>query len=224
MITVIATPHARYDCLEDALRRERLDFVRLRTPEELTPERLAALQPRYVFFPHWSWKIPPEIFQNHECVIFHMTDLPFGRGGSPLQNLIVRGFRETRLSALRCVAEMDAGPVYLKEPLSLLGTAEEILMRAAQLMASMMLAIVRTNPMPVPQQGEPTILKRRRPEDGNIAGLEDLNRVYDFIRMLDAEGYPPAFMETEHLRFEFTRAALKPGEVRADVKIVRKTP
>ena len=31
-----------------------------------------------------------EIHENYKCIIFHMTDLPFGRGGSPLQNLISR--------------------------------------------------------------------------------------------------------------------------------------
>ena len=48
-----------------------------------------------------------------------MTDVPFGRGGSPLQNLISRGIYETKISAFRCVAEMDAGPVYPKRPFSL---------------------------------------------------------------------------------------------------------
>ena len=42
-----------------------------------------------------------------------MTDLPFGRGGSPLQNLIVRGYKETMLSAIKCVGEVDAGPIYI---------------------------------------------------------------------------------------------------------------
>ena len=41
-----------------------------------------------IFIPHWSFIIPKEIYQNFECILFHMTDLPFGRGGSPLQNLI----------------------------------------------------------------------------------------------------------------------------------------
>ncbi len=221
---VLATPHLRYGRLQEVLKNNDLEFVRLRSREELTPEKLADLKPRYVFFPHWSWKISPEIYENYECVIFHMTDLPFGRGGSPLQNLIVRGFKETRLSALRCVAELDAGPVYLKEPLSLVGAAEEILLRAANLMASMMLAIIKANPVPVPQQGEPTIFARRRPEDGNIAGVESLGKVYDYIRMLDGEGYPPAFVETEHLRLEFSRGVLDSGEVRANVRITRRAP
>jgi hypothetical protein len=63
-----------------------------------------------------------------------MTDVPFGRGGSPLQNLIVRGRRETKLTALRMSREFDAGPVYMKEPLSLEGGAEEIYLGSADLM------------------------------------------------------------------------------------------
>jgi len=55
-----------------------------------------------------------------------MTYMPYGRGGSPLQNLIVRGYRHTKLTALRMVEEFDAGPVYLKEDLCLEGNAEEI--------------------------------------------------------------------------------------------------
>ena len=87
--------------------------------KELDPEILANLKPRYIFFLHWSWIVPDEIIDKHECVCFHMTDVPFGRGGSPLQHLIIRGHQETKLTALRMVEELDAGPVYSKESLSL---------------------------------------------------------------------------------------------------------
>lgn len=69
-----------------------------------TPAELAtALQenvPRYVFFLHWNWRVPEFIWKMHECVCFHMTDVPYGRGGSPLQNLIAAGHERTQLSAL----------------------------------------------------------------------------------------------------------------------------
>ena len=139
-----------------------------------------------------------------------------------LQNLIERGHTDTMLTALRCDEGMDTGPVYLKRPLTLDGTAEEILTRAAALMVEMIVTIVRTEPVPVPQRGDPTLFKRRRPEDGDMSGLDDLGKVYDYIRMLDGEGYPPAFIETDHFRFEFTRAVTNSAEVRADVRIVRK--
>src|SRR5438309_7856286 len=100
------------------------------SPDEFSAALVHQLSPRYIFFLHWSWKFPDELVDRYECVCFHMTDVPFGRGGSPLQNLIVRGMRETKLTALRMSREFDAGPVYMKEPLSLAGGAEEIYMRA----------------------------------------------------------------------------------------------
>lgn len=222
---VIATPHARHNAMEAAM-RERLgiDVLRVRSPTELDVSALADFAPRFIFFPHWSWKIPADIYERFECVIFHMTDLPFGRGGSPLQNLIVRGLNETQLTALRCVAALDAGPIYMKRPLSLHGTAEEILLRASKLTGEMIESIVREQPTPQPQVGEPTIFSRRTPQDGDWTELDKLGKVFDYIRMLDADGYPPAFLETRHFRLEFSRASLKSDAVIADVKILRKKP
>ena len=77
------------------------EIVEITKPEQLSFKLLTELNPKFVFFPHWSSRIKRDIFENFECVIFHMTDLPFGRGGSPLQNLIVRGFNETRISAIK---------------------------------------------------------------------------------------------------------------------------
>jgi methionyl-tRNA formyltransferase len=224
-VIALATPHPRHDELEADLRTiPGTEVTRFRSREELTTAALGAIQPRYVFFPHWSWKIPADIFENHECVIFHMTDVPFGRGGSPLQNLIVRGIRDTKVTALRCVAEMDAGDVYMKSPLSLDGTAEEILRRAGDITGEMIKCILRDNPIPLPQSGEVTTFRRRTPEEGNIADLMDLERVYDYIRMLDADGYPRAFMETDDLLLEFDSARLRPDFVEATVRIMRRKP
>lgn len=148
------------------------------------------------------------------------SDLPFGRGGSPLQNLIVRGYRDTKLSAIRCVRELDAGDIYLKRDLSLLGSAEEIFLRAAELMLEMMVEIIQKDIVPVPQKGEAVIFKRRKPEDGDISGLESLPDVFNYIRMLDAEGYPRAFLNIGRLHIEFDRASLKDGHIVADARIL----
>lgn len=188
-------------------------------PKQLSADVLAALAPRYVFFPHWSHRIDPAVYNAFECIVFHMTDLPFGRGGSPLQNLIVRGIYETKISALRCVASMDAGPIYLKRPLNLHGAAEEIFLRAAKVMEDMIVEILDTAPVPVAQTGEPTVFKRRTPEQGNLADTRTLQEAFDLIRMLDAQGYPHAYVDVGPFRLEFTRASLKTGQVTADVRI-----
>ena len=56
-----------------------------------------------------------------------------------------------------------------------------------------------------------------------MKGLIDLISIYDYIRMLDADGYPKAFIENEHFKFEFFKASFKKGEeVRAEVIITKK--
>jgi len=179
------------------------------------------IAPRYIFFLHWSWKVPDELVGRHECVCFHMTDVPFGRGGSPLQNLIVRGLKTTKLTALRMSREFDAGPVYMKADLSLKGGAEEIYIRAARLSARMIQSMIQREPTPVPQRGEPVNFKRRKPEDSELGTAKSLAELNDFIRMLDAEGYPRAFLQHSGFRFEFSRPALYDGRIVADVQITR---
>ena len=199
------------------------DCIYISKPEELSTTSLSTVNPQYVFFTHWSNIIPQEVFESYECIVFHMTDLPFGRGGSPLQNLISRGIYETKISALRCVKELDAGPVYMKRPLSLYGTAQEIYMRANVIIEEMIISIIKDKPKPIEQSGEPVIFKRRNELDGNVAQLETLEEVHDFIRMLDADGYPCAFLEINNLRLEFSRSSIKSDHLLADV-IIREIP
>ena len=191
-------------------------------PEDLTVDKIKSIAPKYIFFPHWSHIVPREILDLAVCVCFHETDLPYGRGGSPLQNLIARGHRETVVTALRMSDELDAGPVYLKRPLSLEGLAEEIFIRAADIVADMIRTIITENPEPEEQTGKSTLFKRRKPGQSKIA--TDINRLvdlFDHIRMLDATSYPKAFLESGGFRYEISRPALKTGEILADVRITR---
>ncbi len=175
--------------------------------------------PDYIFFPHWSWKIPPEIFEKYECIAFHMTDLPYGRGGSPLQNLIIRGATKTKITAFRVTEEMDAGPIYLKEDLSLKGSAQEILNRTDEIIEGMIDTIKRNYIKPTPQQSEPSTFKRRTPEQSDIRACTDAEEIYNHIRMLDGPGYPSAYLEILGKRFEFTDAHLDGDKVIARVAI-----
>lgn len=198
------------------------ETLHITAPDDLTSATLAAFAPHWVFFPHWSHRIPASVFEAFTCVIFHMTDVPFGRGGSPLQNLLVRGVQETQMTALRCEAGLDTGPVYLKRPLSLEGRAEDIYIRGTHLIEEMIAYIVAEQPVAVPQVGKPVTFPRRKPHESDMAPVASPAKAYDFIRMLDAPGYPPAFVETEFLRFEFSHASLQGDSVTAQVRVVAK--
>ena len=198
-------------------------FYLISQKEDFTVERIGSRSPVKIFIPHWSYIIPSAIFERYECIVFHMTDLPYGRGGSPLQNLIVRGLTATKLSALRVEVGLDTGPVYLKMDLSLSGTAEEIFVRVNKLVGKMIVEIIQNNLQPVPQEGDPVVFKRRKPEQSDMSGLEKLEEIFDYIRMLDADGYPHAYIEKGEFRYEFTRASIKAdGSIVADVKITKK--
>ncbi|NNJ90785.1 MAG: methionyl-tRNA formyltransferase [Gammaproteobacteria bacterium] len=222
-VIILAAEQRRFDQLEALLGdKNNLDCHRICLPAQLTVEKLAVINPDYVFFPHWSVKVPRDIYEHYPCVMFHMTDLPYGRGGSPLQNLIVRGHKETEISAFKCDEGIDTGPVYLKNKLSLSGTAEEIFNRAIPVIAKMIEEIVANEIIPLPQQGKTEVFMRRKPEDGELSGLDSIEQVYDYIRMLDADGYPRAFLETNEFKFEFENARLIESELLADVKVTRK--
>ncbi len=175
--------------------------------------------PRYIFFLHWNWMVPTEIVNGSECVCFHMTDVPYGRGGSPLQNLIIRGHKNTKLTALRMTDELDAGPVYYKESLSLDGSAEEIYIRAGELCFELVDKIVNNKPTPIEQTGNVVKFKRRKPYQSEVLEPTTMEEFYDFIRMLDAEGYPKAFINHNNFKIEFSQAKLEDGILEAKVCI-----
>lgn len=190
-------------------------------PKKLTVSLVKKMKPRFIFFPHWSWLVPEEILSLSECVCFHETDLPYGRGGSPIQNLIERGHRKTVISALRMEKELDTGPVYLKKTVSLKGSAQEIFERNAQIVAKMIKTMISQKIIPQAQQGPVTIFKRRTPEQSNLAALANPTpeRIYDFIRMLDAKTYPKAFLEVNGLRLEFSEAKKIKDKVKVKVEV-----
>lgn len=153
-----------------------------------------------------------------------MTDVPYGRGGSPLQNLIARGHRETVLTALRMTAEVDAGPVYMKRPLSLEGTAQDIFQRAAESSMGMIGEIIAHEPSPTPQTGTPVFFKRRKPEQSEVPVDATPAAFYDHIRMLDAPGYPHAFLRHGSWVARFTDAQLDGDTIEARVRFEKSEP
>lgn len=198
-------------------------FILINRKEDFVLDKLDKIQPKKIFIPHWSYIIPEHVFEKYECIVFHMTDLPYGRGGSPLQNLIKRGHSDTRISAIRVVKELDAGPIYIKGPLSLFGTAEEIFMRANDTISEMIIDIIKKKIEPKDQEGRITIFKRRTQKMSTLDGITDINVFFNHVRMLDAEGYPKAFFENEHFKFEFSRASLKADKtIIADVRVIKK--
>jgi methionyl-tRNA formyltransferase len=217
---VIATIRPWNITLAKAWRSSGYRVVVISDPKNLSYARLKRLGARYVFFPHWSWLISKDVYENFECIVFHMTDLPFGRGGSPLQNLLSRGITKTKVSAIRVDGGLDTGPVYMKRPLDISkGSAREIYEKVSALSFAMIRDILRHSPRPRPQKGRATAFKRRTPEMSRVPKGLTARQMYDFIRMLDAPGYPTAFFEGGGIRVDLCDARLEGNTVVARATI-----
>lgn len=187
--------------------------------KDFTLENIKKINPKYIFFPHWSWLVPKEITDNYNCVCIHMTDLPYGRGGSPLQNLIVNGHKETKLTALKMVQELDAGDVYHKVSLDLSGSAQEIFVKSAKKTYELIKFIVENKPRPQPQKGEIVIFNRRKPSQSEIPKNTTIDKMYDYIRMLDADTYPTAYIDYGDFRLLCRKAKLNNGKLTMEVEV-----
>ncbi|TEX99762.1 methionyl-tRNA formyltransferase [Campylobacter sp. US42a] len=202
------------------------NFILIKTKEDLNLNYIQKINPKYIFFPHWSFIIPSEIYQNYECIVFHMSDLPFGRGGSPLQNLILQNIKKTKISALKVNKDLDAGDIYLKCKLDISkDSAQKIYKKASKIIFFKMIPyFLKNNPKPSPQNGKPTFFKRRTPDQSCLNSLENpnLEKIFDFIRMLDAPSYPKAFLELENLKIEFKKIKNKKNHLKGEFKIYEK--
>ena len=106
--------------------------------------------------------------------------------------------------------------------MSLHGSAEEISLKADGLIEQMIERIVREDPIATPQEGKPVLFSRRKPAQSNLASRPegDVSAWYDQIRMLDAEGYPHAFLEIHGMRLELRRVCQRSDGLHADVRII----
>ena len=99
--------------------------------------------------------------------MFHTAPL-YGRGGSPIQNLILEGFDKAPVCAIKMTRELDSGPIYASSSISLAGSLKDIFSRLNVALNGLIEEITENNPSAVPQRGEPHIFKRLTIEDNKI--------------------------------------------------------
>lgn len=181
------------------------------------------VNPKYIFFAHWSDKVPDKIVNNYQCVCFHPTALPDGRGGTPIQNMIKEGKTSTVVTAFRMTERMDAGPIYaVSEELTLDGSAEDIYMRMMDRCYELIKTIAFSDITPV-EQAEiyPRYFKRRQPEQSVIDFELSEEELFNHIRMLDAESYPLAYIDMGDYRIKFKNVSRRYWGLEAQVTIER---
>ncbi|MDB4626545.1 formyltransferase family protein [bacterium] len=194
----------------------------LQSKDDLSIEALDQFKPDLVFFPHWNWIVSNEIFEKYTCIVFHTAPLPFGRGGSPIQNLIKYGYTKSPVCALAMSEGIDAGPIYDQIDISLNGSLSEILGRLNDVVNELILRLIDHLPEPKIQTGNAHLFKRLGVEDNEINYESNIEDFYDSIRMLDDPSYPNAYLNLEYVCIEFSDINRKGNELFCKVRILEK--
>lgn len=195
------------------------EVIEVGRKEELNPELIKRFQPDYIFFAHWNWIVSKEIHENSECVVFHTAPLPYGRGGSPIQNLIIDGFTSSPVCAIKMMNECDAGPIYATQEVSLDGGLYSIFSGINEAINVLIMDIIINKPIPVPQKGKPHVYQRLTESDNEIPKGMSLKQIYDRVRMVDHPDYPNAFIIHGDSKFEFYSASLNGKSLDVKCKI-----
>ena len=191
----------------------------LNNKKDLKYEELIKYKPDFIFFVHWNWKVPKEIHSNFNCILFHTAPLPFGRGGTPIQNLILRGYTKSPVYALKMIEELDAGPIFDFEEISLKGNLSDIFLRLNFVINNLIKKLIKNKLLPKEQMGNPYIFERLTEKDNEIPSDINISEIYDRIRMLDADSYPKAYIKFGKFKIEFFNANIKNKNILLNCKI-----
>lgn len=170
-----------------------------------------------VFVPHYSKMIDLKSFFGARFIGFHTGSLPRDRGGSPVQNKILKQEYLTEVSAITLEEKIDSGAIYTQRKIDLSeGNIEFILRKISLLISSMMVEIALGELKPVPQKETFQVNKRLLESDSELPKLADLNQIYDRIRMVDGLDYPRAYISQGDYKIYFTNAVHKDGILTAN--------
>ena len=156
MRLIVCDSKGWFNLNSDIKKENQIKFI---TKKDLNLKLLKNYNPNYIFFIHWSWIVDPKIYSYCESILFHTAPLPYGRGGSPIQNLILKVLNHL-LCALKMTKELDSGPIYSKIEISLEGSLNTIFKRLNNAINELITKIITKKIIPKEQVGSSFLFKR----------------------------------------------------------------
>lgn len=141
---------------------------------------------------------PSEVLaRNRRNLVVHASDLPKGRGFSPLTYQIIEGQNRIPVCLLDAVEPVDSGPVIYREWIDYEG--HELIGELRQKLGAATVELCRrfmserVPPCGEPQQGNPSTYPRRRPADSALDPNRTIAEQFNLLRTVDNDNYPAYF-------------------------------
>ena len=130
-------------------------------------------------------------------IVVHASDLPKGKGWSPMTWQILEGENEIPLTLFEATEKCDAGCIYLQDTIELDGTEllkdwqEKLAMKTISLCESF---IEQYNRIKGKEQvGAESFYRKRKPSDSELDVNKTILEQFNLLRTVDNEKYPAFF-------------------------------
>jgi methionyl-tRNA formyltransferase len=148
----------------------------------------------------------PQLALSRHNIVVHASDLPQGKGMSPLTWQILEGKNVIPICLFEAVEAIDAGQIYCKDSVQfvgneLLGELQAVLgakiIEMCQRFVHAYPAIIQSGQL---QTGPESRYRRRNPKDSRLDPAKTIAEQFNLLRVVDNERYP-AFFEWQGRRF-----------------------
>jgi len=159
---------------------------------------------------------PREILdRNRLNLIVHASDLPRGRGFSPVVWQVLEGRNRIPVTMIVADEGADTGPVAMTDVIDLQGHElnDEIRNKLGCCIVKMCISVVSDDSPPEtrPQVGEPSWYKKRIPANSRIDPERSIVDLFSLLRVVDNDRYP-AFFDLHGHRYRLLIHDLGPIE------------
>lgn len=141
-------------------------------------------------------KIFKNLKLNKYNLVVHESDLPKGKGWSPLTWQVLEGKKKIPITLFEATEKVDAGKIYKQDFIELEG--HELLPEIKHLQGlktnNLILDFLKNFPLQGKnQQGEESFYSRRGPKDSQLSIEKTIKEQFNLLRVCDNERYPAFF-------------------------------
>ncbi len=170
---------------------------------DLYLKKIKNFKPKIIFAFGWSGYLSAKIRRIAPCLILHPSKLPKFRGGSPIQNQLLKGVKNSAVSIIEAVDKIDSGDIFFQKKISFKGYLDDIqneIISKGSIGAKKIIKQYKSNNLKCIKQKNKfaSYYKRRTPEMSEILYTDfkkhKAEYFYNLIRGLQ-KPYPEAFIK-----------------------------
>ena len=142
-------------------------------------------------------KIFKKLNYNYYNLVVHESDLPYGKGWSPLTWQVLEGKCKIPITLFEAAEEVDSGKIYAQEVIELNGSEllSEIKHKQGLKTIDLIFKFFENFPMEgEKQKGKETFYKRRTLKDSELDIHKTISEQFDLLRISDNKRYPAYFL------------------------------